>query len=161
MKHKRITKTLSLLLTLTLLLCSCQTAHGSEKFEIRNEGIASNGFEKEKDNNKPEEKETGNINKQSNKAYEPLNYDEQKAIWFSYIDLAEFFSGNTKQEFKASIGLALDEVSKAGFNTVYIHVRAFEDAFYKKNNLEPNMVSEEVDMELIINAVFIFQCFFC
>lgn len=131
MKHKRITKTLSLLLTLTLLLCSCQTAHGSEKFEIRNEGIASNGFEKEKDNNKPEEKETGNINKQSNKAYEPLNYDEQKAIWFSYIDLAEFISGNTKQEFKASIGLALDEVSKAGFNTVYIHVRAFEDAFYK------------------------------
>ena len=29
----------------------------------------------------------------------------------------------------------------------------FEDAFYKKNNLEPNMVSEEVDMELLMKAL--------
>ena len=27
------------------------------------------------------------------------------------------------------------------------------DAFYKKNNLEPNMVSEEVDMELLMKAL--------
>ncbi|MCB6298806.1 integrase [Mediterraneibacter faecis] len=29
----------------------------------------------------------------------------------------------------------------------------FEDAFYKKNNLDPNMVSEEVDMELLMKAL--------
>ena len=29
----------------------------------------------------------------------------------------------------------------------------FEDAFYKKNNLNPNMVSEEVDMELLMKAL--------
>ena len=29
----------------------------------------------------------------------------------------------------------------------------FEDVFYKKNNLDPNMVSEEVDMELLMKAL--------
>ncbi len=32
-------------------------------------------------------------------------------------------------------------------------LRLFEDAFYKKNNLDPNMVSEEVDMELLMKAL--------
>ena len=48
------------------------------------------------------------------------------------------------------------------FTDVYYHIiekkkkknaELFEDAFYKKNNLEPNMVSEEVDMELLMKAL--------
>lgn len=128
MKHKRNIKILSLLLTALLMLCSCKTSVDSERFEIRNEGVALNGYAKDQINY--ESKETDYTDKQTKKEYEPLNYAEQKAIWFSYIDLADFISGKSKTEFKSGISTALDEVSKAGFNTVYIHVRAFEDAFY-------------------------------
>lgn len=129
MNKKRKIKILPLILILPLFLCSCNKNMHMDTFEVRNEGVALNEEIKRQicggnDNSKPNSQE---IESQ----YHPLNYDEQKAIWFSYIDLAEFISGKSKSEFKTSISTALDNVSKAGFNTVYIHVRAFEDAFYK------------------------------
>ena len=129
MKIKRKIKILSLVIILTLFLCSCQKNVHTELFEVRNEGIALNSDIKEQISGVKEKTETS-TQKEKNK-YEPLNYDEQKAIWFSYIDLAEFISGKSKSEFKESIGSALENVSSAGFNTVYVHVRAFEDAYYK------------------------------
>lgn len=116
---------------LLLFLCSCKKDVHTEKFEVRNEGIALNNEIKEQisgstANSQPNTEKVKSV-------YEPLNYDEQKAIWFSYIDLAEFISGKSKSEFKSEISTALENVSNAGFNTVYIHVRAFEDAYYKSN----------------------------
>lgn len=129
MNKKRKIKILPLILILPLFLCSCNKNIHMDTFEVRNEGVALNEEIKRQicggnDNSKSNSQEIEN-------QYHPLNYDEQKAIWFSYIDLAEFISGKSKSEFKTSISTALDNVSKAGFNTVYIHVRAFEDAFYK------------------------------
>lgn len=129
MNKKRKIKILPLIMILPLFFCSCKKNIRMDTFEVRNEGVALNEEIKRQicggnDNSKPNSQE---IESQ----YHPLNYDEQKAIWFSYIDLAEFISGKSKSEFKTSISTALDNVSKAGFNTVYIHVRAFEDAFYK------------------------------
>ena len=129
MNKKRKIKILPLILILPLFFCSCNKKIHMDTFEVRNEGVALNDEIKRQicggnDNSKTNSQE---IESQ----YHPINYDEQKAIWFSYIDLAEFISGKSKSEFKTSISTALDNVSKAGFNTVYIHVRAFEDAFYK------------------------------
>lgn len=55
-----------------------------------------------------------------------------------------------------------DRVVTVFITDVYSHIidedrkknaELFEDAFYKKNNLDPNMVSEEVDMELLMKAL--------
>ncbi len=125
MNIKKKFKILPLILILPLLLSSCKRAIRTETFEVRNEGVALNEDIREQISGKSENSE------KKNSQYQPLNYKEQKAIWFSYIDLAEFISGKSKSEFKASISTALENVSNAGFNTVYIHVRAFEDSFYK------------------------------
>lgn len=130
MKHNRKLKILPLFIILSLLFCSCKESVNAERFEVRNEGIALNKDVKKQISGNSEKTESESKNQKTQNKYEPLNYDEQKAIWFSYIDLAEFISGKSKSEFTKSISSALDNVSEAGFNTVYIHVRAFEDAFY-------------------------------
>ena len=73
-----------LVIILTLLLCSCQKNIHTELFEVRNEGIALNGDIKEQISGVKEKPKASS--KTEKKEYEPLNYDEQKAIWFSYID---------------------------------------------------------------------------
>ena len=131
MKIIRKIKILPLIMILPIIMCSCKKAVRSGAFEVRNEGVAFNEDIRRQiiGNNEGSQSDS-----QSEKdRYEPLNYDEQKAIWFSYIDLAEFISGKSKSEFKSSVDTALENVSNAGFNTVYIHVRAFEDAFYKSD----------------------------
>lgn len=129
MTIKRKIKIMPLVIILILFLTSCQKNIHTELFEVRNEGIALNSDIKEQISGEKEKSE--NSAQKEIIEYEPLNYDEQKAIWFSYIDLAEFISGKSKSEFKKSIGTALENVCNAGFNTVYVHVRAFEDAYYK------------------------------
>lgn len=61
--------------------------------------------------------------------YQPLNYDTQKAVWISYIDLAKMLA-DTEQGFRENISQAFKNVSDLGCNTVYVHVRAFGDAYY-------------------------------
>ena len=129
MDRKRKINILPLLMILPLFLCSCKKNVHIETFEVRNEGVSLNEDIRKQISGNSSESAKNTKNNESK--YKPLNYDEQKSIWFSYIDLAEFISGKSKSEFKASISDALKNVSKAGFNTVYIHVRAFEDAFYK------------------------------
>ena len=62
--------------------------------------------------------------------YYPLNYKTQKAVWFSYIDLADMLTGKTKSQFEKSISKAFENVREIGCNTIYVHVRPFGDAFY-------------------------------
>lgn len=62
--------------------------------------------------------------------YYPLNYKTQKAVWFSYIDLADMLTGKTESQFSNRISDAFEEVKELGCNTVYVHVRPFGDAFY-------------------------------
>ncbi|MFT3950873.1 MAG: family 10 glycosylhydrolase [Oscillospiraceae bacterium] len=62
--------------------------------------------------------------------YTPLNYAEQKAVWFSYIDVSAMLTGKTEAQFTAAVGDAFDKTCALGCNTVYVHVRAFGDAYY-------------------------------
>ncbi len=63
-------------------------------------------------------------------SYKPLNYSEVKGIWISYIELSDFLTGKTESQFRAGIGAAYDNCAGLGLNTVYVHARAFSDAFY-------------------------------
>ncbi len=63
--------------------------------------------------------------------YIPLNYDEQKSVWISYIDLDPMITGKAKDEFKSAFSQACENIKGLGCNTVYVHVRSFGDAYYE------------------------------
>ncbi|MGN1113666.1 MAG: glycoside hydrolase family 10 protein [Oscillospiraceae bacterium] len=66
-------------------------------------------------------------------SFSPINFDEQKAVWISYIDLQPMLLGKTAEEFGENISNAFKKVKNLGCNTVYCHVRSFGDAYYKSN----------------------------
>ena len=62
--------------------------------------------------------------------YQPINFDIQKAVWISYLDLGEMLEGHSEDTFKDRFSVACENISALGCNTVYVHVRAFGDAYY-------------------------------
>lgn len=110
-----------LFFALTLVFALLFSACGEKEiFRVLNRGIVSQDFENA-------------FSSADNKTYQALNYDEQKAIWISYIELADFLSGSDEASFKNRFSKALDLVKASGFNTVYVHVRAFGDAYYNSS----------------------------
>lgn len=59
-----------------------------------------------------------------------LNYTVPKAIWISYIDLADMLTGKSTEEFRENFSQACDNALSIGCNTLYVHVRPFGDAIY-------------------------------
>ena len=62
-------------------------------------------------------------------SYKALNYAYVKAVWISYIELTTLF-GKSEAEFTAAFGEMLDNCRSLGLNTVFVHARAFGDAYY-------------------------------
>lgn len=62
--------------------------------------------------------------------YTALNYSTVKAVWLAYLDIDTMLSGATEAEFTDAISEAFSYVLSIGCNTVYVHVRAFGDAYY-------------------------------
>lgn len=54
---------------------------------------------------------------------------EIHAVWISYLDWKQFFR-ETADDYAASVHETITRIKDAGFNTVFLHVRAFSDAFY-------------------------------
>lgn len=63
-------------------------------------------------------------------SYTALNHKTVKAVWISYIEINNLLKQQSEAEFRRSIGKIYDNCSSMGLNTVYVHVRAFGDAFY-------------------------------
>lgn len=72
-----------------------------------------------------------NQNSKEGGDYIPINYEIQKAVWFSYIDLADMLTNKSEAQFTTNISKAFDKVKELGANTVYVHVRPFGDALYQ------------------------------
>ncbi|MDR0804872.1 MAG: family 10 glycosylhydrolase [Oscillospiraceae bacterium] len=62
-----------------------------------------------------------------------INYDTQKAMWFSYIDISKMLTKKTEEQFTDSFRTALANCEDMGINTLYVHVRPFGDALYKSD----------------------------
>lgn len=113
-----------------LILCSCGSEGSSEtgaktydKNNLLKINSASATPDKAVKSTLAENKETG--------CYEPLNYDIQKGIWLSYIDLEPMLTGKSKEEFRENFKEACENICELGCNTVYVHLRPFGDALYK------------------------------
>ena len=64
--------------------------------------------------------------------YEPLNYDEIRGVWISYLELNSM-SNSTESAFRKSISAVFDNCADLGINTVYVHARSHGDAFYSSS----------------------------
>lgn len=114
------TKIIFILLSMLLIFCGCDSR---EELRILNKGITGQS------STKSEEEDTTSAGN-SKGTYEALNYDEQKSVWISYIELADFLAEKDEESFVNEFTTAIDNIKKSGFNTVYVHVRAFSDAYY-------------------------------
>ncbi len=61
--------------------------------------------------------------------YKPLNYQEVKGVWISYLELMNMPSGSAGA-FRNAIGEVYDNCVSLGLNTVYVHARSHGDAYY-------------------------------
>lgn len=114
-----------LCVALALVLTGCSNAYSCKKDH-------SNIILKDNSGIRSQIQQTDDNKTKIDKAIEnKLNYKEQKAIWLSYIDLSELFYENTEQEFITSFEMVCDNCKSLGVNTLYIHCRAFGDAFYR------------------------------
>lgn len=66
-------------------------------------------------------------------SYSALNYDVQKAVWLAYLDIDSMLLNATQEEFTSKFRDAMIRIASMGCNTVYVHVRAFGDAYYYSN----------------------------
>lgn len=62
-----------------------------------------------------------------------IKYDNIKAVWLSYIDLAPMLTGKTEQQFRTAFETACRNVSQLGCNTIFVHIRPFGDAIYESD----------------------------
>lgn len=62
--------------------------------------------------------------------YVPLNYERQKAIWISYVDLAPMLAAENADDFRKLFKAACADISDLGCNTIFVHIRPFGDAVY-------------------------------
>lgn len=81
----------------------------------------------------PESSEDSSIDISSDiPTIKPMN-DEMRAIWISYIDMANIIKNRTESEFKANFEKVCKNSVEFGLNTLIVHVRPFSDAYYNSS----------------------------
>lgn len=53
-----------------------------------------------------------------------------KAVWLTVYEIAEMINGSTEDEFIKEINSVAQKCTENGINTVFVHVRAFNDSLY-------------------------------
>lgn len=63
-------------------------------------------------------------------SYRAVNYAEMKGVWISYLEISALLKGKTEAQFRQAAAQIYDNCLSLGINTVFVHARAFGDAFY-------------------------------
>lgn len=64
------------------------------------------------------------------KSFTPLNYKEQRGIWYPFMDYESYMLGKSEDEFRSFVRNMFKQAKEQSFNTVYVHVRPYGDAYY-------------------------------
>ncbi len=64
-------------------------------------------------------------------AVAPAAADEVRGVWISYLEMSTLLKSKSKTEFRQAVDKIYDNCVSIGINTVYVHARAFGDAFYE------------------------------
>ncbi len=88
--------------------------------------------------------------------YKPINFYPQHSMWFTVNDYPDILMNKTEEQFTADIKERFLNAQSIGINTVYIHVRAFGDAYYKSELFSSGLfMSNEIEydpLEIMVNA---------
>ena len=78
----------------------------------------------------------GQISKPEEGANSILNRNEVKGVWLSFGDYARLglTISEGEEAYRKNAELFLTNMAQYGINTVYLHVRAFDDAFWKSSS---------------------------
>ena len=109
-----------LVMLIALGLVSCSDVSDKQLILQRNSPLPERTVNNISINEKPEP---------DNAKYNPLNYDKVKAVWISYLELADIVNKGDKY-FRDKFSEMCTNCADIGFNTLYVHVRAFSDSFY-------------------------------
>lgn len=60
----------------------------------------------------------------------PLNYEDVRAVWIPVMQYGDWMTGKTEAEFRSAVQEGFRNCAASGINTVYVHVRAYGDAYY-------------------------------
>ncbi len=63
-------------------------------------------------------------------SYKAVNFSEQKGFWITYLEYMSILKGRSENSFRQSVETYFGNIADLGFNTVYVQVRAFGDAYY-------------------------------
>lgn len=63
-------------------------------------------------------------------SYQAVNHTEMKGVWISYLEISALLRGKSESEFRQAAAAIYDNCTSLGINTVFVHARAFGDAFY-------------------------------
>lgn len=85
--------------------------------------------------------------KKTEKTTPKTNYEFVKATWIAYYEIGDMLNGMNENEATEKLDNVFSSISALGINTVYFHVRAFEDAFYKSTFFpRTSYVSKDYDV---------------
>lgn len=87
---------------------------------------------------------TTQLHNSTSDVYKPIQYDSMYAMWFPVMDYAETLRGKSAKEFRSIMRTRFEKAAAMGINTVFLHVRAYQDAYYP-SSLFP--MGESVDFD--------------
>lgn len=106
-------------MTLCLFGCSAEENAGTNESLVLNEQTI-------------EQLQLENYNSTNEEAESlPVNYENQKSIWFTMMDYEKALKYQSKEEFTDYISSLTEKIKNSGFNTIYVHVRPYNNAYYK------------------------------
>ncbi|MGN1480908.1 glycoside hydrolase family 10 protein [Porcipelethomonas sp.] len=110
---------------LAFMLCSCGQESGrSSEAEVdmtlNEQTVEQLDIENSVEQSEPE-----------SKSYKPVNFEIQKAMWLTMMDYKNILYGKSEEEFTESIQKVYNNMKNMGINTVYVHVRPYNDVYYQ------------------------------
>lgn len=112
--------------TFIILLCSCSKTSDIPK-----------GNDLSLNEQTVEQLQLNTENKAASPEYIPINYNMQKSIWFTMMDYENMLNVKSEAEFTDNIINLLEKIKSTGFNTIYVHVRPYNDSYYKSKIFPP------------------------
>ena len=135
---KIVLKIFSVIIT-AVILCSCGKVSDKISEEIPDMTLGEQTLE---------QLDIQSVTEAPDKQYTPVNFDIQKAMWLTMMDYESLLKDRTKQEFTDNIKKAYEDMISVGINTVYVHVRPFNDVYYDSDMFpRAEYYSEDADYD--------------
>ncbi|MBE6861156.1 MAG: hypothetical protein E7499_07775 [Ruminococcus sp.] len=67
---------------------------------------------------------------ETDKKYTPIKHENIKATWLTVMEYENLMINKTKNEFENAVRTFFTDIKNQGFNTIFVHLRAYGDSYY-------------------------------